>query len=287
MINLQILPTPIDKLGDRIIHCRFAHMFSVYNNVKVNLVFKSKEIQSIIDLFSYGDVTYNEGKSIKDCETIHINNDFSRTDFVDSFIRLIDEVPHIILDKKLKPLTKLPEKKYITTQWDAGGAYRLLSEDRIKKIESWYKEQGYDIINLTGDFIKTLPINEIATIIQGAELHVGVDSGMMHVARLVLPTEKIHMYVELKYRADIKTPNHENLSHLAIEAIRAGVKLNPIDNPPLKEAYSNMNAWYNFSPKRGYLSSTPNVFPYNTGKWKLGPEPKNFKHEGIPDISLY
>ena len=88
-------------------------------------------------------------------------------------------------------------KKFITMQWDAGQQRRRCSEDEIQRIVDFYKDLGYDIIGVGGQAGNAMlrnDLHKIAYIMSKADLHVGVDSGFMHLAKIVMPSNKIHIY---------------------------------------------------------------------------------------------
>ena len=92
----------------------------------------------------------------------------------------------------------LPEK-FITTQWDSVSPIRTLNKLAQKEILEKYSEQGFEILTIGGlaenpKLMKSL--KHIAYALSKASLHVGVDSGFMHMAQLYLENEKIHLYKE-------------------------------------------------------------------------------------------
>lgn len=114
------------------------------------------------------------------------------------------------------PLT-LPEK-YITVQWDTSPD-RAISPITVMGIEEAYKSQGYQIVPVGGaakiDELKySLP--HIGKAIAHAKYHVGIDSGMMHIAQFYKSYEDIHIH------------NYGFKSHHLIRAVRNGSKLNYI-----------------------------------------------------------
>lgn len=86
---------------------------------------------------------------------------------------------------------------YITCQWDSTGSQRKISKEEISEIVNAYKRDGYSVITVGGSALEPKyrdSLSSIAKLISGAEFHVGVDSGFMHLAQLYLPPERIHVY---------------------------------------------------------------------------------------------
>jgi len=95
-----------------------------------------------------------------------------------------------------RPQLILPNR-FITVQWDASGSTRTLNLDLQLQITHKYQEMGYEPIILGGkstNFSKNYPLANAAYAMSQAELHVGVDSGFMHLAFLYLDYSKIHIY---------------------------------------------------------------------------------------------
>lgn len=120
----------------------------------------------------------------------------------------------------MKPLNvelKLP-KKYITVQWDTGKD-RAISSIKINAIENAYRDLGYDIV-VVGGAAKTNELKNslkhIGKAIYHADYHVGIDSGMMHIAQFYKNYEDIHIH------------NEGFKSHHLYRAVRNGSKLNYI-----------------------------------------------------------
>tara|TARA_B100001057_G_scaffold499550_1_gene610674 strand:- start:1283 stop:1999 length:717 start_codon:yes stop_codon:yes gene_type:complete len=108
----------------------------------------------------------------------------------------LGDFPKIKVKDYSKEMPPLP-KKFITMQWDAGQQRRRCSEDEIQRIVDFYKDLGYDIIGVGGQAGNAMlrnDLHKIAYIMSKADLHVGVDSGFMHLAKIVMPSKKIHIY---------------------------------------------------------------------------------------------
>lgn len=100
----------------------------------------------------------------------------------------------------LQPPIESGVSSYITCQWDSTGSQRNISEDAITEIVNAYKRDGYSVITVGGSALEPKyrdSLSSIAELISGAELHIGVDSGFMHLAQLYLPPERIHVYSKL------------------------------------------------------------------------------------------
>ena len=90
-------------------------------------------------------------------------------------------------------------KKFFTTQWDSNETKRTLIPEKISKVMAEYKSQGYEAIVVGGKAKHPQMKNSLAAVAYAmgkAGLHVGVDSGFMHLAQCFLPHDKIHLYNE-------------------------------------------------------------------------------------------
>ena len=120
----------------------------------------------------------------------------SKNDDYQNLLSSLGDFPKIKVKDYSKEMPPLP-KKFITMQWDAGQQRRRCSEDEIQRIVDFYKDLGYDIIGVGGQAGNALlrnDLHKIAYIMSKADLHVGVDSGFMHLAKIVMPSNKIHIY---------------------------------------------------------------------------------------------
>ena len=106
--------------------------------------------------------------------------------------------------KKIPLLTAEPQdielpEKFITVQWDSNDSKRTLIPPIRKEIINDYRKQGYEVVVVGGEAEnKDLrwSLKHIAYAMSKADLHVGVDSGFMHMAMLYLPYNRIHLYNE-------------------------------------------------------------------------------------------
>jgi len=100
-----------------------------------------------------------------------------------------------------KKLTNEPHAKYITSQWDSTAPTRTLPKQKQLQILNKYQQQGFKIITIGGEsdnFELRTSLSAAALAISRADLHVGVDSGFMHLSFLYLDFSRIHLYVDPK-----------------------------------------------------------------------------------------
>ena len=89
------------------------------------------------------------------------------------------------------------ESKTITSQWDTTGERRKFTPNEITKILDSYRQEGYEIITVGGEAEQGLyreSLSAVAQLMSNSALHIGVDSGFLHLAQLFLPAERIHVY---------------------------------------------------------------------------------------------
>lgn len=111
---------------------------------------------------------------------------------------------------KAEPLPIQVPEKYITAQFDTTDRGRAITPLIQAAILNNYRSQGYEVVTLTGQ----MSLKEIAWYLYNTTYHVGVDSGMMHMAMLYLPYNRIHLY------------NRGFKSHHLIRAVQNGSLLN-------------------------------------------------------------
>lgn len=139
------------------------------------------------------------------------------------FYEQYGEFPKIKVKDKSN-IIKLPDK-FVISQFDARQRKRTLSEQEKLRIRKYYKELGYDMVvvgaEATDPLLGEAPsCNEnICYAMSKADKYVGVDSGMMHLAKIIMPCENIHVY---KNDYD-EEPFH---SSFLTAVIKAGAKLN-------------------------------------------------------------
>ena len=87
----------------------------------------------------------------------------------------------------------LPEK-FATLQFDSTDSSRM---GDVEKIKLKYSKEGYKLFVIGGQAkhirLRT-SLKHISHLIAKADIHVGVDSGMFHLAQLYKPWNKIHVY---------------------------------------------------------------------------------------------
>lgn len=141
------------------------------------------------------------------------NHPRSATDFVEfnSYFRhdqtcveynqLIDEINDFpkIIPKDLN--LELP-KKFVVAQFDALQTKRCVSPKEKNRIINYYKEQGYDVIIIGGQSKDKRfgrgpeCIDNIIYAMSKADKYIGVDSGMMNLAKFVMPIQNLHVYTD-------------------------------------------------------------------------------------------
>ena len=227
-INLVLDHNP-KPLGDRIDAIFLAHMISKCDKVYVNVVSNSANMKLLNSFIKIGKVFFNKttDQSVK---TIHYHN--NNHPFYLKYSKQLKTIPlHNNVEQRD---IQLPDS-FVTAQWDAGQIYRNVNKwdpNRTTKIESYYKDLGYDIIRIGGESeIKDL--KDIIYVISKARYHIGADSGMMHIAKFLLPIENIHVYINIRNRyEDSRFPDNWNVPFMAREIFRRGAKMNYCENPP-------------------------------------------------------
>ena len=85
------------------------------------------------------------------------------------------------------------------------------------------------LTNPEGDY---KDLRDIIYIMSKASLHVGADSGMMHIAKFLMPINKIHVYINIRERKDdSRFPDSRNVPFMAREIFRRGAKMNFCEYP--------------------------------------------------------
>jgi len=98
----------------------------------------------------------------------------------------------------------LPEP-YVTSQFITRNIHSYIKPEYIKAIKEHYISQGYELVGVGADANiadlqgTTNNIKHIAKVMSNAAFHIGRDSGMMHLAKLCIPVENIHVYVPNKF----------------------------------------------------------------------------------------
>ena len=114
---------------------------------------------------------------------------------------LIDADEYLTESPVLEPIDcsrqiKLPAR-YVTIQWDSADGSRQLSPILLNKIENKYRMKGLDLIVVGGEARKEhlrTSLQHVGFCMAHSEGHVGIDSGMLHMATLYTPWDKIDVY---------------------------------------------------------------------------------------------
>jgi len=220
----------IRPLGDRFDYIAYCDTISKLENSKVYMNLPQMKDQSeILKLFNNKNLEFgsnNLAQKIK-CTEGHMSEVYSKID--DWF-----KIPNIPSPKEF--FENFPDN-YITMQWDANQEYRRIDNDRKTKIINKYLEMGYKIVPIGGESkIKELNNGNIKTLISvigNAKLHIGSDSGMPQLAKLVIPSKNIHLYVNTNKAVGEtharRFPHGISVSWLAFEIFKKGGKMNYVE----------------------------------------------------------
>ena len=114
------------------------------------------------------------------------------------------DITYYLKNKQLVPPidveVDLPPQKFITMQWDSPDPSRRMPEDFIQRLVSYYQRTGYDLIEIGKD----QSLAQISQYLSKAEMHVGVHSGMLHMAQMYMPHKKIHIYSQIGAQDHVK-----------------------------------------------------------------------------------
>ena len=238
-------PFTTPGLGDRVHSALLAYVYGKKHNEKVTIHItkdkfdkphKKQSWPEILDLF--GDtlslkvhecenlyehqwIAYLKDKGYdaityfyKDTMDMHPNDPPipNRIDMVD-ISEYLDDYPRLTYNGDAKLL--LPEN-FVTAQFE-GGSDRVLNEDKVVQILNEYRMQGLEIVHIGKNAehpdLKEIPY--MAYAMSKAKYHVGIDSGMLHIATLYKQNEDIHLYHNGKFR-----------SHHFVRGVRNGMKVN-------------------------------------------------------------
>jgi hypothetical protein len=90
----------------------------------------------------------------------------------------------------------LPQR-YVTVQWDSADKSRQLSPIMLNKVENEYRMKGLDLVVVGGEarskYLRT-SLKHVGFCMAHSEGHVGIDSGMLHMASLYIPWNRIDIY---------------------------------------------------------------------------------------------
>ena len=211
-------PYTTPGLGDRAHHVLFAYQYAMKHDTEVVLHLThdkygkqhkkdswrdltemannkvSIEVWPVANLDENLWLTYLSGKNI-DASLYYYSDTFGIHPFEEKLG--IDAAPYFKVLPCIDPIVKvdLPEK-YITVQWDSTDSARSITADQIELIENKYRDEGYDIITIGGQAegeLKT-SLKHIGAALHGAKYHVGVDSGMMHIAQFYKRWQDIYIH---------------------------------------------------------------------------------------------
>ena len=226
-VNLVLKHNP-KPLGDQIDAVFLANMISKVDDVRVNVVSSSPDIRYINKVFGFANVVINklDANAIRTHEWHNKNISF--------YLKYSKQIESIPLQSHVEQREiELPDR-FVTAQWDAGQQYRDVGKwdsDRIPRIEQYYKDQGYEIVRIGGQS-NIRDLKDIVYTISKADIHIGADSGMMHVAKFLLPIENIHVYINIRNRYnDDRFPDNWNVAFMAREIFRRGAQMNYCEKP--------------------------------------------------------
>lgn len=224
MITLKCSHNP-QALGDTIDSIFLAHMISKVENTRVNVQLNHKDQGLLNDLIGFGDVIIGKEK-LGDVMTFSNLTPEGRS-LYHKYSTQFKEIP---LNTTNGERSKSFPARYVTAQWDAQQIYRRPDKydiDKPKKIENWYRENmGVEIIRVGGEG-RYRRLRDIIPIMSHAEGHIGADSGMMHIAKFLMPTDKIHCYHNITRREnDSRFPDGWDVAWMGREILRRGARLN-------------------------------------------------------------
>lgn len=154
-----------------------------------------------------------------------------------------------------KMQTNESDERYITVQWDSTAPTRTLPKQKQLLVLSKYHQQGFKIVTIGGesdDFELRTSLSAAALAISRADLHVGVDSGFMHLAFLYLDFSRIHLYVDPK----------GFWAHHLFRAFKNGCICNYHYLQPTKSEKLRINLLYNSKVLNYIIFSRPKVLDY-------------------------
>ena len=224
-------------LGDRIDWLCTANMMALRENDSHVLIHKEKEFvgwEEISSLFKPIEMTLKLSSSLNNLNYINYyryNISQENKEYQD-LLSFHKDFPKIKVKDYSEYFQDLPEK-FVTMQWDAGRpnlnsirsnaefGNRRCSTDEIIRIINFYNNVGYTVVGVGGqaenDILRN-DLHKIAYIMSKAALHIGVDSGFMHLAKIIMPSNKIHIYTS-NYM-------HTNTSIHLKNVLKAGAVLN-------------------------------------------------------------
>ncbi len=229
-------------LGDRIDAIFLAHMISKVEGDTVNVCGKLKDIDFLNSFVEFGDVVTNQPHS-NHIMTFH-NNTRRGIQFYYSYSSKVETIP---LKSNIETRAIDLPKKFVTAQWDAKQIYRTVDKydkDRIPRIEKHYIDAGHEVIRVGGEG-KYKGLRDIIYVMSKASLHIGAGSGMMHIAKFLMPTENLHYYCNITRRDGSRFPDGWDIAWMERELLRRGAKLNYCETPPQDqiEYFRSLSPW--------------------------------------------
>jgi len=116
-------------------------------------------------------------------------------------IDLIDADEYLTESPKIEPIDCSSEivlpQRYVTVQWDSADSSRQLSPLMLNKIENEYRIKGLDLVVVGGQAKSRHLRNSLKHVgfcMANSEGHVGIDSGMLHMASLYVAWNLIDIY---------------------------------------------------------------------------------------------
>lgn len=241
MITLLCTHNP-KPLGDQIDAIFLAHCISVIEKTQVNICYQSSLLDYLNRFIGFGDVITNQpitGKSL-----YFDNTSLKGIRLYYYYSSQIHEIP---LQRKIKQREiKVPDK-FVTAQWDAQQIYRRpdkYEKERIPRIEKYYQDLGYDIISVGGEG-QYKNLSDIIYVMSKASLHIGAESGMMHIAKMLMPINNLHIYRYITQRKDHRFPDGWDVAWMGRELLRRGAKLNYCEDLEQKQAeyFRSLSPW--------------------------------------------
>jgi hypothetical protein len=178
-------------LGDRLDALGVAKIMSKEGRVKIlqpNGWFR--QLEELTELFDLNCVYYH-GKPV-DYETYRVHDPDGDHKFWS-----VRDYPRLSVDLDLE----LPEK-FVTVQFDGTHGHNRIRNPN--KILSEWRERGYEIIHVGGKANddrfapKAGNLKNIAYAMSKSHGHIGVDSGMMHLAKFSMDADKICVYTVME-----------------------------------------------------------------------------------------
>ena len=229
-------------LGDQIDAIFLAHMISKVEGDTVNVCYKSKDINFLNSFVEFGDVVTNQPHS-SHIMTFHN----TKRHGIQLYYNYSSKFETIPLKSNIETRAIDLPKKFVTAQWDAKQIYRTVDKydkDRIPRIEKHYTDAGYEVIRVGGEG-KYKRLEEIIYVMSKASLHIGAGSGMMHIAKFLMPTENLHYYCNITKRDDFRFPDGWDVAWMGRELLRRGARLNYCETPPQDQIdyFRSLSPW--------------------------------------------